>query len=332
MESILHSSTSATCHFPPTILKSISRDGFSASKSSCLFFANRFSSSSSASSLSSSSSSSSCPRRRLVIVGAKKKSKDDRMDSHSFVPKPDEATGLFPEAVLLKEKKVQEDGQLMPEFADAEEKELFEYLNLQLESGLNVKQMRHYEVVYLIHEKHEEDVGKVNEKIEDFLREKRGKVWRFEDWGLRRLAYKINKATKAHYILMNFELDAKWINDFKSMLDKDEMVIRHLVMKQDKAITEVQPPPPEFHTLRSGMDDDNEEADGEIELEYEDGEEYDDEDDEDWDDEEGEDIDDYDEDDDGVILLNADEEDGEVAGNKSSKSQKRSLRAQPLAR
>lgn len=166
----------------------------------------------------------------------------------------------------------------------------------------------------------------------DFLREKKGKVWRFEDWGLRRLAYKIKKATRAHYILMNFELDAKWINDFKAMLDRDEMVIRHLVMKQDKAITKVEPPPPEFHTLRSGMDDYDEEMDNEIELEYEDGEEYEDEDDEGWDDEEGEDIKDYGEDDNGIIFINADEEDGESSSSKSSKSGKRSLRTEPLTR
>lgn len=166
----------------------------------------------------------------------------------------------------------------------------------------------------------------------DFLREKKGKVWRFEDWGLRRLAYKIKKATRAHYILVNFELNAKWINDFKAMLDRDEMVIRHLVMKRDKAITKVEPPPPEFHTLRSGIDDCDEEMDGEIELEYEDGEEYEAEDDQGWDDEEGEDIEDYDKDDDGIILVNADEEDGESAIDESTKSGKGSLRREPLPR
>ena len=39
-------------------------------------------------------------QRRSVMVRAKKKK--DKQDSHSFVPKPDEATGPFPEAVLLK--------------------------------------------------------------------------------------------------------------------------------------------------------------------------------------------------------------------------------------
>lgn len=79
-------------------------------------------------------------------------------------------------------------------------------------------------------------------------------------------------------MLMNFELEARWINDFKTMLDKDERVIRHLVMKRDEAITEDCPPPPEFHTLRADMDDNDEEEDDE---DYNEG--YDDEFDEDSD-------------------------------------------------
>ena len=68
---------------------------------------------------------------------------------------------------------------------------------------------------------------------------------------------------------MNFELEARWINDFKNMLDKDERVIRHLVIKRDEAITEDCPPPPEFHTLQGGMDN-NDEEDG---LDYDDNDE-----------------------------------------------------------
>lgn len=205
-----------------------------------------------------------------------KKRKEDR---HSFIPKPDEATGPFPEALLLRERKVEEDGRLMPEFADVDERERFEALELMLESDMNVNQMRHYEVVYLIHEDHKDEVENVNIKVREFLEEKKGKVWRFSDWGMRRLAYKIKKAKNAHYILMNFELEAQWINDFKSLLDKDERVIRHLVMKQDKAETEDCPPPPEFQTLRSDMadDDDVDEEDDDEDWEEEEEDEGEDE-------------------------------------------------------
>ncbi|CAL9048905.1 protein REGULATOR OF FATTY ACID COMPOSITION 3, chloroplastic isoform X2 [Musa acuminata AAA Group] len=205
--------------------------------------------------------------RGLVATGAKKRNK--KVDSHSFAPRPDESTGPFPEAVLLKKKVVKEDGRVLPEFADDEEENLFEFLSLQLESDLNLERMRHYEVVYLIHEDHVDEVDTVISKVQEFIREKKGRIWRLNNWGLRRLAYKIRKATHANYVLMNYELDAKFINDFKSMLDKDERIIRHLVMKRDEAITEDCPPPPEFHTLHAqqGAVDEDFDSEGEVEDE-----------------------------------------------------------------
>ncbi|KAJ4886789.1 Translation elongation factor EF1B/ribosomal protein S6 family protein [Raphanus sativus] len=240
----------------------------------------------------------------LVAAAKKKKSKKD--DSHSFSARPDEATGPFPESILLKEKKIDEEGDLLPEFADDEEKELYEFLDLQLQSDLNEERMRHYEVVYLIHEKHAEEVESVNEKVQEFLKEKKGKVWRFSDWGMRRLAYKIQKAENAHYILMNFEMEAKHLNEFKGMLDSDERVIRHLVMKRDEAITEDCPPPPEFHSVRASMDGDDDFYDDDEEEE----EEFDEE-------EEGDDVE-YEVDDDGNVVMVVYEEDEEEQGQDQS--------------
>ena len=155
--------------------------------------------------------------------------------------------------------------------------------------------------------------------VADFLREKKGKIWRVSDWGMRRLAYKIQKAKNAHYILMNFELEAKWINDFKSMLDKDERVIRHLVIKRDEAITEDCPPPPEFHTLRGDMDDYDEEED---DIDYDEEDEDDDDDDDEIDGHE----DDFE---DGIIVVKDETEDRSTTlRNKGGKS----LRAENVSR
>ncbi|RAL47440.1 hypothetical protein DM860_013405 [Cuscuta australis] len=240
-------------------------------------------------------------------INDNKKKNKNKSDSHSFFPRPDEIT--FPEAVLLKEVKPGEDGKLLPEFADAEERALFDSLSLQLESDLDVERMRHYEVVYLIHEDHKDKVESVNMMVQDFLKEKKGKVWRFNDWGMRGLAYKIRKANRAHYILMNFELDAKWINDFKELLDKDERVIRHLVMKRDKAETKDCPPPPDYYSLcddnevMDEYEDEDEGNDDEIETELEmDDDDFDDEGDyeeEEEDDDDDDEEEEYDDDDGG---------------------------------
>lgn len=167
----------------------------------------------------------------------------------------------------------------------------------------------------------------------DFLKEKKGKVWRFSDWGVRRLAYPIQKARNAHYILMNFEIKAQWINDFKSMLDTDERIIRHMVIKKDEAETEDCPPPPEFHTLRGDTydsDEDDSDYDEDDDDEYDD-EEYDDEDEEDGDVDEEEDGDEEDdgdvnEEDDGIIYVDDDDD------LDSSSSQRSKQMAQTVGR
>ncbi|KAG2271735.1 hypothetical protein Bca52824_066290 [Brassica carinata] len=112
----------------------------------------------------------------LPLIAAAKKKKSKKDDNHSFSARLDEATGPFPESILLKEKKIDEEIDLLPDIDDAEEtpfgyfkisvRELYEFLDLQLHSDLNEEMMRHYEMVYLIREKHNEEAKSVNEKVQ----------------------------------------------------------------------------------------------------------------------------------------------------------------------
>ncbi|RZR71105.1 hypothetical protein BHM03_00003627 [Ensete ventricosum] len=194
--------------------------------------------------------------RGLVATGAKKRNK--KTDSHSFAPRPDESTGPFPEAVLLKK--------IWPMTVGMSCACLDLSVDLVLCKVSNFELYQHTELSSVCCE-YEGSLVILQPSIS--LREKKGRIWRLNNWGLRRLAYKIKKATHANYVLMNFELDAKFINDFKSLLDKDERIIRHLVMKRDEAITEDRPPPPEFHTLRAqqGAVDEDFDSEGEVEEE-----------------------------------------------------------------
>lgn len=87
-------------------------------------------------------------RRQGGVVWAKKtrRGRDDvaeeRVDMHSFAPKAGESAELFPEAVLLRKKMVREDGQVSPEFADANEEKLYDFLNIQLKSDMKRIQRR----------------------------------------------------------------------------------------------------------------------------------------------------------------------------------------------
>jgi len=98
--------------------------------------------------------------------------------------------------------------------------------------------MRHYEIVFLVHPDQSEQVGAMVERYTKIINEDGGKVHRLEDWGRRQLAYAINNLHKAHYMLMNIECTAKALSELEDSFRYNDAVIRNLIIKKDKAITE----------------------------------------------------------------------------------------------
>ena len=65
-----------------------------------------------------------------------------------------------------------------------------------------------------------------------------GSIHRLEDWGRRQLAYPINKLLKAHYVLMNIEIDQPTLDELESSFRFNDAVLRSLTLVRDEAITE----------------------------------------------------------------------------------------------
>ena len=55
-----------------------------------------------------------------------------------------------------------------------------------------------------------------------------------EDWGLRKLAYPIQKKTTGFYYLMQFQAEGDLIEKLELQYRRDEKVIRFLTFKMDK--------------------------------------------------------------------------------------------------
>jgi small subunit ribosomal protein S6 len=101
--------------------------------------------------------------------------------------------------------------------------------------------MRHYEIVFLVHPDQSEQVPAMIERYKATIEGKGGKIHRLEDWGRRQLAYIIQKIHKAHYVLMNIECNQETLDELESAFKFSDAVLRHMVIKCDKAITEVSP-------------------------------------------------------------------------------------------
>ena len=98
--------------------------------------------------------------------------------------------------------------------------------------------MRHYEVVFLVHPDQSEQVPAMVEKYRSLIEGNGGQIHRCEDWGRRPLAYTIGKVHKAHYVLMNVEIDQPTMDEMANMFKFSDAVIRNLVIRRKEAVTE----------------------------------------------------------------------------------------------
>ena len=75
------------------------------------------------------------------------------------------------------------------------------------------------------------------EKFTSVLVSLKGEIKKKESWGLRNLAYKINKNRKGHYMLLNIDGPPEAILEYERLMRLDDDIIRFLTMKI-KAIDE----------------------------------------------------------------------------------------------
>jgi small subunit ribosomal protein S6 len=101
--------------------------------------------------------------------------------------------------------------------------------------------MRHYEIVFIVHPDQSEQVPAMIERYKALVAQGGGKVHRIEDWGRRQMAYPIAKVFKAHYVLMNIEINQATLEELEHAFKFNDAVLRHLTVSKDAA--EVAPSP-----------------------------------------------------------------------------------------
>ena len=71
-------------------------------------------------------------------------------------------------------------------------------------------------------------------KYLDFIKENGGEVVYDQDWGLRKLAYPIQKKTTGFYHLIEFKAEPAFISKLETQYRRDERIIRFLTFAMDK--------------------------------------------------------------------------------------------------
>lgn len=95
--------------------------------------------------------------------------------------------------------------------------------------------MPFYETVFIARQDlSEAQVKAITEAAEQIIKDAKGKVLKTENWGLRALAYKINKNKKGHYVLIESDAPAPAIIEVERTFRLNEEVVRYMTIKLDE--------------------------------------------------------------------------------------------------
>ena len=94
--------------------------------------------------------------------------------------------------------------------------------------------MKEYELTVLIHPDLEVDLDAPLAKVREIITGAGGKITKEDNWGKKKLAYKINREDFAVYVYMDLELPAEAPLKISNTLNITDEVLRYLLVKQDE--------------------------------------------------------------------------------------------------
>ena len=94
--------------------------------------------------------------------------------------------------------------------------------------------MRNYEGVLILNPDLPVDQSKATvAQVQELVTKNGGRVDGLQEWGKRRLAYKIGKKQEGHYLIVNFQMDSAQTRKLEQSLRLNDQVLRFLLVNKD---------------------------------------------------------------------------------------------------
>ena len=92
-----------------------------------------------------------------------------------------------------------------------------------------------YETVFMARQDlTEAQVKDMTDQFSKIVTSQGGKILKTENWGLRTLAYRINKSKKAHYVLIETDAEPAAVIELDRLLRLNEDVMRSMTIRREK--------------------------------------------------------------------------------------------------
>lgn len=80
----------------------------------------------------------------------------------------------------------------------------------------------------------EDQIKETVNKFKDYLTKKGAEIVFEDNWGMRKLAYPVQKKSTGFYYLLEFNAEGNIIRNFEVAFKRDEKILRFLTVKLDK--------------------------------------------------------------------------------------------------
>ena len=95
--------------------------------------------------------------------------------------------------------------------------------------------MRMYETIFILQpELSDDDVKEITGRVEQVISSKNGELKQLADWGVRKLAYPINKVSRGRYYYLRVDGGNDLIAELERRLRLNDKVLRYQTVKLEK--------------------------------------------------------------------------------------------------
>jgi small subunit ribosomal protein S6 len=93
----------------------------------------------------------------------------------------------------------------------------------------------HYETLFIVHPEKGPRVKEFIERFRKVIEGQEGVVSQVEEWGLRDLAYRIEKQGKGYYTLLQYRSAGRAVEELERNLRLTDGILRYLTVRDDEA-------------------------------------------------------------------------------------------------
>lgn len=95
--------------------------------------------------------------------------------------------------------------------------------------------MRVYEELFIVKpDAPEEEVKAFVDQVQNVITTGKGKIEKLDDWGVRKLAYRVSKFNEGHYVLIVFSSSPELVREVERRMRVADLVIKFITVRVDE--------------------------------------------------------------------------------------------------